>query len=65
QDRQVDLAGVDALLREPLVSGWAPDLLAQELASTDPARARRCAALALRVDPRRGAWTPEERRARF
>ena len=55
QTRQVDLGGVDALLREPLVSGWAPDALAKELAARDPALAGRCAALALRVDPRRAA----------
>jgi hypothetical protein len=65
QDRQVDLRGVDAMLAEPLVSGWGPDVLSKELASSDPARAGRCAAKALQVDPRRGAWTQAQRVARF
>ena len=65
QGRQVDLGGVDALLAERLVSGWAPDVLAQELASGDPARSLRCAALALRADPRRAGWTSAERSSRF
>lgn len=65
QDRHLDLAGVDLLLSEPLVSGWAPDLLAAELSPSDPVRALRCSAKALAVDPRRSAWSPEERRARY
>lgn len=65
QDRHVDLGGVRAMLSEPLVSGWAPDVLAAELRVTDPALAARCAAKAVATDPRRARWTEVQRTARY
>ncbi|HTB33223.1 MAG TPA: hypothetical protein VK842_00015, partial [bacterium] len=65
QTRQVDLGGVRALLGEPLVSGWAPDVLANELQATQPALAQALRAKAVRVDPRRAAWGEERRLARY
>jgi hypothetical protein len=65
QARQVDLGGVQAMLAEPLVSGWAPDILAHELRDSNPALAQQLGAKAVRVDPRRSGWSETARLARY
>jgi hypothetical protein len=65
QSRLVDTGGVTALLGEPLVSGWAPDVLAQELQASQPGLAQRCRDKAVAVDPRRRDWSLDQRLARY
>jgi hypothetical protein len=61
----VNAAGARRLLAEPLVSGWAPDVLAGETAAADPALSLLCRRKAEAVDPRRAAMSPADRMSRY
>jgi hypothetical protein len=63
--RQVDQQGVLQMLGEPLVSGWAPDVLAHELAPLQAKLALRFEAKSMAIDPSRRALTLKERISRF
>ncbi|HTB21154.1 MAG TPA: hypothetical protein VK914_00455 [bacterium] len=63
--RKVDLDGVEQMLKEPMVCGWAPDVLAKELQPSNPALAQRLREKAEAIDPRRKAMSQEQRIARY
>jgi len=63
--RKVELGGVRQMLSEPMVCGWAPDVLAKELQPGDPALALRFREKAEAIDPRRKLMALSERIARY
>lgn len=63
--RQLETGGILQMLGEPLVSGWAPDVLAHELAASNPALAKRFAIKSKAIDPSRGMLTEQDRISRF
>jgi len=65
QSRNVDPGGMQQMMQEPLVCGWAPDVLAKELDSRNPALAAAYRRKAEQVDPARRGLDAEARIARY